>query len=45
MASIFNPRDPKWAKETRDVLEPRGVYVPNVVESTPRGERGSVDVR
>src|SRR3989475_13087054 len=40
MASIFNPRDRKWAKETRDVLEPRGVYVPNVVESTPRGERG-----
>jgi len=40
MASIFNPRDPKWVKETRDILEPQGVYVPNVVESTPRGERG-----
>lgn len=40
MATIFNPRDPKWAKESREFLEPRGVYVPNVVESTPRGERG-----
>src|SRR5207249_6336026 len=39
MASIFNPRDPKWVKETRDILEPQGVYVPNVVETTPRGER------
>jgi len=40
MGTIFIPRDPKWAKETREVLEPKGVYVPNVVESTPRGERG-----
>src|SRR5579872_1768028 len=40
MGTLFDPRDPKWKKETRDVLEPRGVYVPNVVESTPRGERG-----
>ena len=40
MATIFNPRDPKWGKESREFLEPRGVYVPNVVESTPRGERG-----
>lgn len=38
--TAFNPRDPKWVKETRDILEPRGVYVPNVVETTPRGERG-----
>src|SRR5437879_5723495 len=41
MGTIFNPRDPKWAKETREVLEPKGVYVPNVVESTPRGGLGS----
>src|SRR5260370_42390180 len=38
--TVFNPRDPKWGKETREILEPKGVYVPNVVESTPRGERG-----
>jgi ATP-dependent Clp protease protease subunit len=39
MGSVFNPRDPKWTKESREVLEPRGI-IPNVVESTPRGERG-----
>ncbi|MBO0780840.1 MAG: ATP-dependent Clp protease proteolytic subunit [Ktedonobacteraceae bacterium] len=39
MGSVFNPRDPKWIKESREVLEPRGI-IPNVVESTPRGERG-----
>jgi ATP-dependent Clp protease protease subunit len=40
MGTLFNPKDPKWAKETREVLEPMGVYVPNVVETTARGERG-----
>ena len=40
MGSIFNPNDPKWIKETREVMEPRGIIVPNVIESTPRGERG-----
>src|SRR5438093_6238949 len=40
MGSIFNPNDPKWIKETREVMEPKGVIVPNVIESTPRGERG-----
>lgn len=40
MGTPFNPRDPKWIKETREILEPMGVYVPNVVETTPRGERG-----
>ena len=40
MGTPFNPRDPKWIKESREFLEPKGVYVPNVVESTPRGERG-----
>src|SRR5487761_31812 len=40
MVTPFNPRDPKWSKETQEILEPRGVYVPNVVETTPRGERG-----
>jgi ATP-dependent Clp protease protease subunit len=40
MGTLFNPKDPKWAKETREILEPMGVYVPNVVETTPRGERG-----
>jgi ATP-dependent Clp protease protease subunit len=37
--TAFNPKDPKWIKETRDILEPRGIHVPGVVESTPRGER------
>src|SRR5260370_23402847 len=40
MGSIFNPNDPKWIKDTREVMEPRGVIVPNVIESTTRGERG-----
>lgn len=39
MGSLFNPRDPKWIKESREILEPRGI-IPSVVESTPRGERG-----
>jgi ATP-dependent Clp protease, protease subunit len=40
MGAVFNPRDPKWVKETREIMEPRGIIVPNVIESTPRGERG-----
>jgi len=40
MGSQFNPNDPKWVRETREVMEPRGIIVPNVIESTPRGERG-----
>src|SRR3989440_8089564 len=40
MGSIFNPNDPKWSKDTREVIEPKGVIVPNVIESTTRGERG-----
>ncbi|HEV2581634.1 MAG TPA: ATP-dependent Clp protease proteolytic subunit [Ktedonobacteraceae bacterium] len=40
MGSIFNPNDPRWVKDTREVMEPRGIIVPNVIESTPRGERG-----
>jgi ATP-dependent Clp protease, protease subunit len=40
MGSKFNPNDPRWVEETREVLEPRGIIVPNVIESTPRGERG-----
>ncbi len=39
MGSLFNPRDPKWIKESREFLEPKGI-IPSVVESTPRGERG-----
>jgi len=39
MRSNFNPNDPKWIRETRDVMEPRGILVPSVIESTPRGER------
>ncbi len=35
----FNPRDPKWTKESREFLEPRGI-IPNVVETTPRGTVG-----
>jgi ATP-dependent Clp protease protease subunit len=38
MSSIFDPRDPKWRKESQEFLEPRGI-IPGVVESTPRGER------
>jgi ATP-dependent Clp protease protease subunit len=38
MGSIFDPRDPKWMKESREFLEPRGM-IPAVIESTPRGER------
>src|ERR1700738_5236318 len=38
MGSVFNPRDPKWIKESREVMEPRGI-IPAVIESTPRGER------
>src|SRR5690242_1483139 len=38
MGSVFNPRDPKWIKESREFLEPRGM-IPAVIESTPRGER------
>ena len=38
MGTIFNPRDPKWINESREILEPRGI-IPAVVESTPRGER------
>jgi ATP-dependent Clp protease protease subunit len=34
--SIYNPRDPKWIKESRAILEPRGI-IPNVVETTARG--------
>src|ERR1700692_868155 len=36
--TLFNPRDPKWTKESREVLEPRGI-IPAVIESPPRGER------
>ena len=39
MGSKFNPNDPKWMRETRDIMEPRGILVPSVIESTPRGER------
>src|SRR5579859_8056754 len=39
MGSKFNPNDPRWIKDTREVMEPKGIIVPNVIESTPRGER------
>ena len=39
MGAVFNPNDPKWIKGRAEILEPRGI-IPNVVESTPRGERG-----
>jgi ATP-dependent Clp protease protease subunit len=38
MGTRFNPQDPKWMRESREYLEPRGI-IPHVVESTPRGER------
>jgi ATP-dependent Clp protease protease subunit len=34
----FDPRDPKWIKESREFLEPRGL-IPAVEETTPRGTR------
>lgn len=39
MGSTFHPNDPKWIQETRNIMEPRGIIVPNVIEQTPRGER------
>jgi ATP-dependent Clp protease protease subunit len=36
----FDPRDPKWIKESRDIMEPLGI-IPNVIETTPRGTYGS----
>src|SRR6266568_4848122 len=39
MGTVFDPRDPKWIKESREFLEPQGL-IPNVVETTARGERG-----
>jgi ATP-dependent Clp protease, protease subunit len=39
MGAVFNPNDPKWIKGRAEILEPMGI-IPNVVESTPRGERG-----
>src|SRR5579884_2340662 len=39
MGSLFNPKDPKWIKETREIMEPRGLTVPYIIESTGRGER------
>jgi ATP-dependent Clp protease protease subunit len=38
MSTVFNARDPKWIKDAREYLEPRGI-TPRVVESTPRGDR------
>jgi ATP-dependent Clp protease protease subunit len=38
--SIYNPRDPKWIKGAREILEPRGI-IPNVVETTARGMTSS----
>ncbi|GCE12085.1 ATP-dependent Clp protease proteolytic subunit [Tengunoibacter tsumagoiensis] len=35
----FNPRDPKWIKESREFLEPRGI-IPQVVETSARGTIG-----
>lgn len=35
----FDPRDPKWIKESREILEPRGL-VPHIVETTPQGTIG-----
>ena len=35
--TLYNPRDPKWIKESREFLEPRGI-IPRVVETNSRGE-------
>jgi len=42
MSAIFNPRDPKWIKESQEILVPRGV-TPNII--SPRGERYMGDYR
>src|SRR5947209_976322 len=40
MNTSFNPRDPKWIKETREILEPRGIIVPrNMPSYDERSER------
>src|SRR6266571_1511475 len=40
MNTPFNPRDPKWIKETREILEPRGIIVPrNMPSYDERSER------
>jgi len=31
MGSLFNPNDPKWIKESREILEPRGIQIPKAV--------------
>lgn len=31
MGSLFNPKDPKWIKESREILESRGLQVPTSV--------------
>jgi ATP-dependent Clp protease protease subunit len=36
----FDPRDPKWIKESRSIMEPLGI-IPSVTETTPRGTYGS----
>ena len=36
----FDPRDPKWIRESRDIMEPLGI-IPSVFETTPRGSYGS----
>jgi ATP-dependent Clp protease protease subunit len=35
----YDPRDPKWTRESREILEPLGI-IPNVVETTARGTVG-----
>jgi ATP-dependent Clp protease protease subunit len=45
MSAIFNPRDPKWIKESQEFLEPRGIVTPNPNIITPRAESYRGDYR
>jgi ATP-dependent Clp protease protease subunit len=35
--TLYNPRDPKWIKGSREFLEPRGI-IPRIIETNTRGE-------
>ena len=40
MPSTFEPYAPRWQAGSGPIMTPRDLLVPNVIEQTPRGERG-----
>ncbi|HST88151.1 MAG TPA: ATP-dependent Clp endopeptidase proteolytic subunit ClpP [Ktedonobacterales bacterium] len=40
MPSTFDPYAPRWQAGASPIATPRDLLVPNVIEQTPRGERG-----